>query len=125
MKYYIVLCVIRANSASLLSIWCYRSSIKEEFYVPHCSPEDMIEISKRIKPDLLDSKEMTRILRGDHPNTYTFTKALAEQAVKENASDLPLSIFRPSIVVAAAKEPMPGWIDNLNGPTGNRILWHF
>ena len=81
----------------------------------------MIEISKRIKPDLLDSKEMTRILRGDHPNTYTFTKALAEQAVKENASDLPLSIFRPSIVVAAAKEPMPGWIDNLNGPTGNTM----
>ena len=110
---------IRANSVSLLSTWCYRSSIKEEFYVPQCSPEDMIEISKRIKPDLLDSKEMTRILRGDHPNTYTFTKALAEQAVKENASDLPLSIFRPSIVVAAAKEPMPGWIDNLNGPTGN------
>lgn len=27
-------------------------------------------------------------------------------------------IVRPSIVTAAMKEPMPGWVDNMNGPTG-------
>lgn len=26
--------------------------------------------------------------------------------------------MRPSIVTAALKEPVPGWVDNLNGPTG-------
>ena len=27
-------------------------------------------------------------------------------------------IFRPSIVVSAMREPVPGWIDNFNGPMG-------
>ena len=97
---------------------CYKPHIGEEFYDNDCSSDDMLEIAKRIKPSVLDTPEFTKMLIGKHPNTYTFTKALAEQAIKENAIDLPLSIFRPSIVVAAWKEPVPGWIDNLNGPTG-------
>ena len=98
---------------------CYRNdTIQEKFYENEVSAEDMLEISKRINPAVLDSPEVTKALVGKHPNTYTFTKALAEAAIKENASDLPLAIFRPSIVVASAKEPLPGWIDNLNGPTG-------
>ena len=80
----------------------------------------MLEISKRIKHSLLDSDEMTKMLIGQHPNTYTFTKALGEQLVKDQASELPVSIFRPSIVVASAQEPMPGWVDNLNGATGKQ-----
>ena len=55
---------------------------------------------------------------GERPNTYTFTKAIAEQLVKEDRGDLPLSIVRPSIVAGAVKDPIPGWVDNLNGPTG-------
>jgi len=60
----------------------------------------------------------TKEVINDHPNTYTFTKALAEHLLMETAADLPLAIIRPSIVVAAWKDPMPGWVDNLNGPTG-------
>ena len=55
---------------------------------------------------------------GSHPNTYAFTKALAEQWLFQSATDLPLAIVRPSIVIAAWKDPFPGWIDNFNGPTG-------
>ena len=29
-----------------------------------------------------------------------------------------MAIVRPTIVTAALKEPIPGWVDNLNGPTG-------
>ena len=32
--------------------------------------------------------------------------------------DLPLAIFRPSIMGASWEEPAPGWIDNFNGPSG-------
>ena len=35
------------------------------------------------------------------PNTYTFTKAITEQLVREERGDLPVSIVRPSIVVGA------------------------
>jgi len=33
----------------------------------------------------------------DWPNTYTFTKALAENMILTNDNQLPISIFRPSI----------------------------
>ncbi|CAK1600641.1 unnamed protein product [Parnassius mnemosyne] len=51
------------------------------------------------------------------PNTYTFTKALAESLVVEEHGDIPSVIVRPSIVTPAAKEPMRGWIDNWLGIT--------
>jgi fatty acyl-CoA reductase len=34
---------------------------------------------------------------GDWPNTYTFTKAVTEDMIKEEARDLPIAILRPSI----------------------------
>lgn len=52
------------------------------------------------------------------PNTYTFTKGLAEQVAIEFQDRLPIIIFRPSIVISALEEPIPGWIDNFNGPVG-------
>lgn len=36
-------------------------------------------------------------LRGFQPNTYTFTKALAERLVEDEANDLPAVIARPSV----------------------------
>lgn len=36
----------------------------------------------------------------------------------KNNFNLPISIFRPSIVSAAETEPVPGFCDNFNGPTG-------
>ncbi|XP_037813455.1 putative fatty acyl-CoA reductase CG8306 [Lucilia sericata] len=55
------------------------------------------------------------------PNTYTFTKNLSEQIIQEYSSKLPISILRPSIVINALKEPVPGWIDNMNGPLGAMV----
>lgn len=83
-------------------------------------------------------------LIGDWPNTYTYTKALAEDLVRSmcyrgiddpahynaefiennNTDDrqkrelLPVTIFRPAIVIPTYKEPVVGWIDNMYGPTG-------
>jgi fatty acyl-CoA reductase len=58
-----------------------------------------------------------KILEG-RPNTYTYTKALAEQAVAKNEGKYPIAIVRPSIVISAAKEPVEGWVDNVNGIAG-------
>ncbi|EEB15404.1 conserved hypothetical protein [Pediculus humanus corporis] len=55
---------------------------------------------------------------GQFPNTYTFTKALAEQVCLSFKDEIPIIIFRPSIVIASITEPLPGWIDNFNGPVG-------
>jgi fatty acyl-CoA reductase len=42
---------------------------------------------------------------------YSFTKAMAEQAVVELHGDIPLSIVRPSIIESALAEPSPGWLE--------------
>ncbi|CAG9131814.1 unnamed protein product [Plutella xylostella] len=55
---------------------------------------------------------------GTEPNTYSYTKALTESLVAEFGSKIPIAIARPSIITAIWKEPIPGWVDNLNGPTG-------
>lgn len=34
---------------------------------------------------------------GDWPNTYTFTKALAEQVIQKEARGLPIAVFRPGV----------------------------
>lgn len=52
------------------------------------------------------------------PNSYTYTKALAEQICKSYEKLLPITIVRPSIVTGTENEPMPGWVDNFNGPVG-------
>jgi thioester reductase-like protein len=47
-----------------------------------------------------------------HPNTYTFTKCLAEHLTVRRARELPVTIVRPSIVSACRTHPVPGWIDS-------------
>ena len=51
-------------------------------------------------------KAVTPKLIGNKPNTYTFTKQLAETLLQEEAHDIPVAIVRPSIVTAAWKEPV-------------------
>lgn len=62
--------------------------------------------------------EITPVLIGNRPNTYTFTKALTERMLQSESGYLPVAIVRPSIVLSSLKEPVAGWVDNWNGPTG-------
>jgi len=95
--------------------YCTLPSIEEKFYPSvGIDPDEAIKKSHDFK--------LERSIIGQYPNTYTFTKALTENLLEAQATDLPLVIIRPSIVVAAWKEPVPGWVDNYNGPTG-MIAW--
>lgn len=55
------------------------------------------------------------------PNTYTYTKALAEDLIRSEAKGLPVAIVRPAVVLPTSEEPIPGWIDNMYGPTGMMV----
>jgi thioester reductase-like protein len=48
------------------------------------------------------------------PNTYTYTKALAELQLVAQAGDLPYAIFRPAIVESAMSFPFAGWNEGFN-----------
>lgn len=95
---------------------CNRQEISELVYPPPADPEKIIHCAEWLEDDLLES--ITPKIIGNRPNTYTFTKALAEHVLVEQSGNLPVAIVRPSIVTASWKEPIPGWVDNLNGPTG-------
>lgn len=63
---------------------------------------------------------MYRLLKS-LPNTYAYTKALTEDLVSSYDGRIAIVIARPSIVTASWKEPFPGWVEGLNGPTGLMI----
>ncbi|XP_017781377.1 PREDICTED: putative fatty acyl-CoA reductase CG5065 [Nicrophorus vespilloides] len=95
---------------------CDKTEIYEKIYNPSISPDQITSLVDTLDESLVDA--MTPILVGKRPNTYTFTKALAESWLKENKGDLPLVIVRPSIVISSHGGPLKGWVDNWNGPTG-------
>jgi len=53
-----------------------------------------------------------RLAETGHPNTYTYTKCIAEHMLVARRGAVPLTILRPSIVSAAQRTPSPGWIDS-------------
>ncbi|XP_028263541.1 fatty acyl-CoA reductase 1 isoform X2 [Parambassis ranga] len=95
---------------------CDRELIEEIVYPPPVDYRKLIDTLDWMDDDLVST--LTPKLIGKRPNTYTYTKALAEYLLQQEAGDLNVAIVRPSIVGASWKEPVPGWIDNFNGPSG-------
>ena len=93
---------------------CYLKTIEEKFYIEENNLHSQDEFWKRI----LSKDESLKIDDGKFPNPYTCSKALTESYLSQKCQNIPLVIIRPSIVVGAWQEPVPGWIDNFNGPTG-------
>ena len=48
------------------------------------------------------------------PNTYTFTKSLAESLLVERGEGLPIAIVRPAIVESSTLQPFRGWNEGIN-----------
>jgi Male sterility protein len=48
------------------------------------------------------------------PNTYTFTKSVAESLIAKHGADLPIAVVRPSIVETSTHDPFEGWNEGVN-----------
>ena len=48
------------------------------------------------------------------PNTYTFTKSLAESLIQARGAGLPIAIIRPAIVETSIAQPFQGWNEGIN-----------
>ncbi|XP_054165727.1 fatty acyl-CoA reductase 1-like [Oppia nitens] len=99
---------------------CQRREIDEQFYKVSADAHELMQMSRWLPSASLD--QLSHHLMEGRPNTYTYTKALAEQLVAQECQDLPCAVVRPAIVVNSDTEPRPGWIDNVNGPSGISIL---
>lgn len=118
----------------------YLVECEEILYPPPDNAEKIIDLATSLTNEAL--LELQPSLLKEHPNTYTFTKHLAEHEVNKYAATFPCGIVRPSmskwqcfhcyakcwcvmrkfsclkIVTAAWKEPTPGWTISKNGPQG-------
>ncbi len=81
--------------------------VKEEL-VP--LPFDAAEVYEEIIAGKSDEKAL--MARTGHPNTYTFTKCLAETLLAQRRGNVPLTLLRPSVVSACRRRPFAGWIDS-------------
>ncbi|KAL0103224.1 hypothetical protein PUN28_017510 [Cardiocondyla obscurior] len=104
--------------------------VDEVLYPSKFDWKKAIEVAERVDEHVL--RILTTKYLENMPNTYTFTKRLAEQVISDYSESLPCAIIRPSIVISTTYDPMPGWIDNFNGPVGMligggkgilRVLW--
>ncbi|XP_059480666.1 putative fatty acyl-CoA reductase CG5065 [Neocloeon triangulifer] len=88
----------------------------EAVYPPAADWRLLLRMIDELDDDTLEI--VTPKILGKLPNTYGFSKGLAESVVNDHRDTVPAIIFRPSIVCSSVQEPFPGWLDNLNGPAG-------
>ncbi|XP_013200503.2 putative fatty acyl-CoA reductase CG5065 [Amyelois transitella] len=93
------------------------SEVEEHVYPPKVPLQKLLAIAESVPDELMT--EITPKFIAPKPNTYTFTKSMAEHVVQQHGNKgYPVAIFRPTIVISSVKHPFPGWIENLNGPSG-------
>ncbi|KAG1681830.1 Fatty acyl-CoA reductase 1 [Nymphon striatum] len=95
---------------------CDQFNIEEKVYSCSVKPQQLIDSVEWMDNAIIE--HVTPMLLNGKPNTYTYTKGLAERMLQDDGSNLPIAIVRPSIIGGSWKEPIPGWVDNYNGPTG-------
>ncbi|XP_034234668.1 fatty acyl-CoA reductase 1-like [Thrips palmi] len=98
--------------------YCFTNEavLKEQHYPTELDWRTMVRLAETEDKYTLDC--LTHKILGFQPNTYTFSKALAENVINDARHDVPVMIFRPAVVISSCKEPFPGWLDNLYGPFG-------
>ncbi|KAL0858810.1 hypothetical protein ABMA27_011274 [Loxostege sticticalis] len=105
--------MIHVSSAYVNS---YLKEAHEKVYEAPEDAEKVISLIGTLSDEALDEIE-PKVLKS-HPNTYTFTKHLAEHEVVKCAELFPCTIVRPTMIMAAWKEPIPGWTSSKVGPQG-------
>lgn len=95
--------------------YCTRKFIDDKLFSDPLLNDHTLEKFQEMEKDPNFNK---KAFIGTWPNTYCFTKAVAEQAIHEYKHSFPIAVVRPSIILGAVRDPVPGWIEGLNGANG-------
>ncbi|XP_018407299.1 PREDICTED: fatty acyl-CoA reductase 1-like [Cyphomyrmex costatus] len=98
-----------------------KSVVEEILYPIEYNWKKMIKIAESTHIDEHVLGTFTAKTLETVPNTYIFSKRMAEQIISDYSKSLPCVIVRPSIVISTTDDPVKGWIDNFNGPIGMLI----
>ncbi|XP_026678783.1 putative fatty acyl-CoA reductase CG8306 [Diaphorina citri] len=75
----------------------YLKTIDEKIYSPPSHYSYLISLTQLGDDEKHTYESAVKSLFEENINTYTMTKAAAEQMIHEEAKDIPAAIFRPSI----------------------------
>ncbi|XP_017770693.1 PREDICTED: fatty acyl-CoA reductase 1-like isoform X2 [Nicrophorus vespilloides] len=95
---------------------CNAGTLSESLAKPFISGRALIEFVQTM--DTAHVSNSTPIVVGKWLNNYIFTKSIAEDIIRKDGKLLPIAVVRPAMLISSAKEPVPGWLDNVNGVTG-------
>ncbi|KAG5327384.1 FACR1 reductase, partial [Pseudoatta argentina] len=121
------ICILAQNMKNLIALVYVSTAfahvnepfIDEKIYLPIADWQKIIEIVETLDEHTLNI--FTAKCLDYAPNTYIFSKNLAEKIIQDYSSSLPCAIIRPSIVTTTFQEPFLGWLDNVYGPIGLSI----
>lgn len=82
--------------------------VEEKVYEPIADWKKTIEICEKLASEQVDW--VTQHFINFLPNSYVFSKNLAEHVALEYKEKLPLILFRPSVVVGSVVEPFSGYV---------------
>jgi fatty acyl-CoA reductase len=94
--------------------------IEEELYDTEMDVDETVRQLMAMNPQEVEQQEKKLI--GNFPNTYTFTKNLAEKSLFKKKGNLQCVLFRPSIIASSVAEPFPGWTDSLSAAGGLTLM---
>jgi fatty acyl-CoA reductase len=92
------------------------SEVRDKVYPINFDPYEILKQVTAMTPEEAD--KATSHIIGNHPNTYTFSKMIAEHIVLEEKDNLSVAVIRPAIIGASYKFPVPGWVDSYIGASG-------
>ncbi|XP_050300282.1 fatty acyl-CoA reductase wat-like [Anthonomus grandis grandis] len=98
----------------------YQKEIEEKIYPTKITAENLISMCNSLDEEYLDV--LAKSLTAGWPNTYTFTKQVIEDYIQREATELPICICRPSIVLSTASEPVESFTDNVFSLGGLSVL---
>ncbi|XP_030755689.1 fatty acyl-CoA reductase 1-like isoform X2 [Sitophilus oryzae] len=126
-----------ARDMALLALKMKKLDVFVHVSTAYCSISEGKTVPEELIPAIADWKEtiyvaekcdenllniLSHKIVGKYPNTYTYTKHLADHCINELlGSKIPTVIVKPTIVTNSISEPMIGWGDNFNGPVGISI----
>uniref|UniRef100_T1GCX2 Fatty acyl-CoA reductase n=1 Tax=Megaselia scalaris TaxID=36166 RepID=T1GCX2_MEGSC len=95
----------------------YDLEVKNIMYPPPMDWKVALKLADgKSSDELLDS--LSGKCTTKFPNTYTFTKNLAENVVNDHQHLFPVLITRPSVILCTRYEPIPGYTEKFQGVTG-------
>ncbi len=107
----------RSESAELTAALC-RQALGRRGDATSVSATELDKVVRRNRVRWVRSRlsraAMRRARHLGWPNTYTFTKSLAESLIARLGKGLPITVVRPSIVETSTHQPFCGWNEGVN-----------